>query len=232
MERNTTRFEDARAVVFDAYGTLFDVASAAELARDQLGDHAPALSEIWRAKQLQYTWLRSLLGRHADFEAVTADALDFALESLGLAEPGLRARLLALYDHLGPYPDARETLERLRASGFKTAILSNGSPRMLRAAAESARLAHLLDALLSIEDVGVYKPHPSVYQLAVDRLGVRAKEVLFVTANGWDAHGAKAFGFHVAWCNRALQPRERLPEAPDVQIRALAELSELLSDER
>jgi len=227
-----TRFQDARAVVFDAYGTLFDVASAAERARDRLGDRAPALAEIWRAKQLQYTWLRSLLGQHADFAAVTADALEFALESLGLEDRGLRARLLALYDHLGPYPDARETLERLRASGLRTAILSNGSPPMLRAAAESARLTHLLDALLSIEEVGVYKPHPSVYRLAVDRLGLEAREILFVSANGWDAHGAKAFGFHVAWCNRALQPRERLPWAPDVQIRALAELPELLSAER
>ncbi|HET9553289.1 MAG TPA: haloacid dehalogenase type II [Anaeromyxobacteraceae bacterium] len=218
----------ARAAVFDAYGTLFDVASAARAASDVLGPQWQPLSDLWRQKQLQYTWLRALMGRHADFWQVTADALDFALESLSLADPALRDQLLEAYGRLGPYPDAATALLALRAAGLKTAILSNGAPRMLASAARSARLDGLLDEILSVEEVGVYKPHPSVYRLACDRLGVWPAEVIFVSANGWDAWGAKAFGLRVAWCNRAGQPRERLGEPPDVEVRSLAELPELV----
>ena len=213
-----------KAVVFDAYGTLFDWASAAEQARDVLGERWRELAETWRAKQLQYTWLRSLQGRHADFLAVTADALDFALAGLGLEGAGLRARLLALYERVEAYPDAAETLARLRAAGRATAILSNGTPAMLAAAVEHARLGSLLDDVLSVEAAGIYKPHPSVYALATARLGLPAERILFVSANGWDAFAAKAFGFRVAWCNRGGQPPERLPERPDVEIGALAEV--------
>jgi 2-haloacid dehalogenase len=211
-------------VVFDAYGTLFDVASAAERARDRLGDRWRDVAATWRSKQLQYTWLRSLMGRHADLWKVTGDALDFALEEAGIADPALRDRLLALYERLGAYPEARAALESLRARKLKLAILSNGTPRMLAAAAESAGLAPLLDAVLSIEEVGTYKPSPAVYRLAADRLGVWPSEIAFVSANGWDACGAKAFGFRVAWCNRSGQPAERLPGTPDVVIRSLDEL--------
>ncbi len=217
-----------RAVVFDAYGTLFDVASAAERASDVLGEKWQPLAEVWRSKQLQYTWLRSLMGRHVDFWQVTGDALDFAFASFGIDDRSLRARLMELYERLGPYPDARGTLERLRAAGLRLAILSNGAPRMLATAARSAGLAPLLDAVVSVESVGIYKPHPSVYQLAVQQLGVWAGEIVFVSSNGWDAYGAKAFGFRVAWCNRARQPPERIPEPPDVEIHSLAELPALL----
>ncbi|HEY6101233.1 MAG TPA: haloacid dehalogenase type II [Anaeromyxobacter sp.] len=219
----------ARAVVFDAYGTLFDVASAAERAQAELGAKWQPLAELWRAKQLQYTWLRSLMGEHADFWHVTGDALDFAMESLHVEDAGLRARLMSLYERLGAYPEARPALERLRGAGLRLAILSNGAPRMLAAAAESAGLARLLDAVLSVEDVGVYKPSPSVYRLAPDRLGLWPSEIAFVSANGWDACGAKASGLRVAWCNRTGQPRERIPEAPDVEIRSLAELPALVA---
>ncbi|ABC83577.1 haloacid dehalogenase type II [Anaeromyxobacter dehalogenans] len=217
-----------RAAVFDAYGTLFDVASAAAEARGALGDRWQPLAELWRAKQLQYTWLRSLAGRHADFWQVTGDALDFALEALGLAGPGLRDGLMDAYRRLAAYPEARDALTRLRGAGVRLAVLSNGAPAMLASAAESAGLAGLLEQVLSVEDVGVYKPHPAVYRLAVDRLGVPAPEILFVSSNGWDAFGAKAFGLQVAWCNRAGQPAERLPAAPDAEIRSLAELPPLL----
>jgi 2-haloacid dehalogenase len=219
----------ARAAVFDAYGTLFDVASAAERAREWLGPKWQPLADLWRAKQLQYTWLRSLMGRHADFWHVTGDALDFAMESLGIADPDLRAHLMSLYERLGAYPEARPVLEKLRAAGLKLAILSNGAPRMLAAAAESAGLTPLLDAVISIEEVGVYKPSPAVYRLASDRLGLWPYEIAFVSANGWDACGAKAAGLRVAWCNRAGQPRERIPEAPDAEIRSLAELPALVA---
>jgi 2-haloacid dehalogenase len=217
-----------RAAVFDAYGTLFDVASAAERAREWLGPKWQPLADLWRAKQLQYTWLRALMGRHADFWHVTGDALDFAMESLGIADPGLHAHLMSLYERLGAYPEARPVLEKLRAAGLKLAILSNGAPRMLAAAAESAGLTPLLDAVISIEEVGVYKPSPAVYRLASDRLGLWPYEIAFVSANGWDACGAKAAGLRVAWCNRAGQPRERIPEAPDAEIRSLAELPALV----
>ena len=216
------------AAVFEANGTLFDVASAAAAARDALGERWQPLAEVWRAKQLQYTWLRSLSGHYVDFGRVTGDALDFALEALGIDDAALRARLLASYEVLGAYPEARDALLRLRDAGLRLAILSNGAPAMLASAARSAGLADLLEAILSVEEVGIYKPHPSVYRLAVDRLGVRAGEILFVSSNGWDAAGASAFGFQVAWCNRTGQPRERLPGPPDAVIRTLSELPALL----
>lgn len=222
------KLDGARAVVFDAYGTLFDVASAAAAAQDVLKERWQPLSDLWRQKQLQYSWLRALMGKHQDFWAVTGDALDFALEATGIVEPGLRARLMDAYGRLGPYPDAEETLRRLRKAGLKTAILSNGAPRMLASAARSARLDGLLDQVLSVEEVGVYKPHPSVYRLACDRLGVWPAEIVFVTANGWDAWGAKAGGLRVAWCNRSGQPKERLGEGPDAEVASLAELPGLL----
>lgn len=222
------KLDGARAVVFDAYGTLFDVASAAAAAQDVLKERWQSLSDLWRQKQLQYSWLRALMGKHQDFWAVTGDALDFALEATGIVEPGLRARLMDAYGRLGPYPDAEETLRRLRKAGLKTAILSNGAPRMLASAARSARLDGLLDQVLSVEEVGVYKPHPSVYRLACDRLGVWPAEIVFVTANGWDAWGAKAGGLRVAWCNRSGQPKERLGEGPDAEVASLAELPGLL----
>jgi len=215
-------------VVFDAYGTLFDVASPAERAAESLGERRRELAARWRAKQLEYTWLRSLSGHHADFWQVTGDALDFALESLGVADASLRDRLMGLYEQLDAFPDAREALSRLRAGGLGLAVLSNGAPRMLEVACGSAGLAGFLDAVLSVESVGIYKPHPSVYQLAVDRLGLAGAELAFVSANGWDAYSAKAFGLRVAWCNRTGQPRERIPEVPDWEVRSLSELPALL----
>jgi 2-haloacid dehalogenase len=217
-----------RGYVFDAYGTLFDVASAAAAERVALGDRWEPFALLWRAKQLEYTWLRSLMGRHADFALVTADALDFTLEALGIDDPALRARLLALYDRLAAYPDAAQALHRLRGAGLATAILSNGTPAMLASATKSAGLADLLDAVISVEDVRIYKPHRSVYQLAVDRLRVAPGEILFVSSNGWDAYAARAFGFRVAWCNRAGGPPERIPALPDVVVRSLAEVPALV----
>jgi len=210
--------------VFDAYGTLFDVSSAARGAQDALGEKWQTLAELWRAKQLQYTWLRSLAGRHADFWQVTGDALDFALSTLQLDDPHLRTRLMNLYLALGAYSDVLPTLEHLRGAGVKLAILSNGSPAMLAAAASTAGIANLLDAILSVEEVGIYKPHPSVYALVCERLNVGAARVLFVSSNGWDAYSAKAFGFPTLWCNRFHQAPERIPETPDAQIATLAEL--------
>ncbi len=216
------------ACVFDAYGTLFDVNSAARTAQDSLGEKWQPLAELWRAKQLQYTWLRSLAGRHADFWQVTGDALDFALASFELEEPELRARLMELYLSLSVYPDVPDTLKRLKSAGMKLAILSNGSPAMLASAAANAGIAELFRAVLSVEEVNVYKPHPAVYGLACERLGVAPDRVCFLSSNGWDAYSAKAFGFRVLWCNRFGQSPERIPETPDAQITTLVELPSIV----
>jgi len=222
------RLDGIRACVFDAYGTLFDFASAAQRCRDVLGERAAPLAALWRDKQLQYTWLRALQGRHADFWQVTGDALDFALETLGIHEPALRARLMDLYLTLEAFPEVPEVLRELRKAGLRTAILSNGTPAMLDAAVSNAGLGGLLDAVLSVEEVGVYKPLPRVYQLAVDRLGVPAAAIAFQSSNAWDAYGASAFGMKVVWCNRYRQKRERLPGAPEFEIDSLAALPALV----
>jgi len=218
-----------QACVFDAYGTLFDFASAARGCRDVLGDAIEKLTPLWRDKQLQYTWLRAVQGRHADFWQVTGDALDFALETLAIEKSGLRDRLMNLYLTLEPFPEVPEVLRRLKTAGLRTAILSNGSPMMLDAAVRESGLSTLLDAVLSVESVGVYKPHPKVYQLAVDRLGIPAAAIAFQSSNAWDAYAASAFGMRVVWCNRYGQRPERLPGKPDRMVRSLAELPALVA---
>jgi 2-haloacid dehalogenase len=211
-----------RACVFDAYGTLFDVASAANRCRDALGDKLERFNALWREKQLQYTWLRASQGRHADFWQVTGDALDYTMESLGVADEALRTRLMDLYLTLEAFPEVPGVLEQLKAAGIKTAILSNGSPMMLSAAVEGSKIGYLLDAVYSVEEVGVYKPHPDVYRLAVDRLALPPTAIAFSSANAWDAYAASAFGLRVVWCNRYGQKPERLPGRPDRMIASLS----------
>jgi 2-haloacid dehalogenase len=217
-----------RACVFDAYGTLFDFASAAESCRDILGNTTETLTTLWRNKQLQYTWLRSLQGRHTDFWQITGDALDYALDTLELDRPGLRERLMGLYLQLDAFPDVRPVLDRLRRAEIRLAILSNGTPDMLAAVIEHAGLEDVFDAVLSIEEVGVYKTHPSTYQLAVDRLELQARAISFQSSNAWDAYAAAAFGMRVVWCNRYGQRPERLPGKPDAEVASLAELPALI----
>jgi len=219
------------ACVFDAYGTLFDYASAAARCRDVLGDRIVPLTALWRDKQVQYSWWRTVNGDHADFWQVTGDALDFAMESLGIADASLRKRLMELYLALEPFPEVPEMLVRLRRAGMRTAILSNGNPWMLKALVDKAGLGESFDALLSVEEVGVFKPHPRVYQLATDRLGVPARAISFQSSNGWDAHGAASFGMRVVWCNRYGQTRERLPGNPEITVTSLADLPALLGVE-
>src|SRR5262245_12585317 len=182
------------AVVFDAYGTLFDVNSAAVRWREALGPQANAFSATWRRKQLEYSWLRSLIGAHTDFWQVTTEALDFACERHAIADASLRRQLLETYRELSAYPEVPAMLRAIRGAGFKTAILSNGAPAMLQAAVEAAGLAAQFDAVLSVEAVGIFKPHPSVYRLAVERLGAAAERICFVSSNGWDIAGAAHFG--------------------------------------
>ena len=222
------RLKGVSACVFDAYGTLFDFASAAKRCRDLLGDNTDKLTALWRDKQLQYTWLRALQSRHADFWQVTADALDFALETLAIDRSGTRERLMNMYLTLEVFPEVPGVLRQLKQAGLRTAILSNGSPKMLDAVVRAAGLEELLDTVLSVEEVGVYKPHPKVYQLAVDRLGIPARAIAFQSSNAWDAYAAAAFGMQVVWCNRYGQRPERLPGSPDRIVMTLAELPPLV----
>ncbi|WP_424176882.1 haloacid dehalogenase type II [Yoonia sp. TsM2_T14_4] len=219
--------------VFDAYGTLFDVNAAAAQAADdpdfpRLADLWPAVARDWRRKQLEYTWLRAVADRHCDFWQVTQDGLDWALAAQGLEDPALRARLLALYRQLPTYAEVPAMLAALKARGLTTAILSNGSPDMLNAAVASAGIAPQLDAILSVETVGVFKPHARVYDLVGAQFGCAKDEVLFVSSNGWDAAGAAGYGFRTIWVNRAGDPPDRLYADPHHTLRNLVSIPDLL----
>ncbi len=218
--------------VFDAYGTLFDVAAAARIAAQEPGrqefvEKWPQISNNWRLKQLQYSWLRAVTGEHTDFWMVTQHGLDYALEAAGINDPELRERLLALYWELSAYPEVPKMLATLKKNGFNTAILSNGSPDMLSAAVNSAKIDESLDALLSVEEVGVFKPHASVYDLVGNKFGCKPEEVLFVSSNGWDAAAASGRGFNTVWVNRAGDPVDRLPWLPDKTMPDLKGIPEL-----
>jgi 2-haloacid dehalogenase len=204
-----------KAWVFDAYGTLFDVHSVVTACDGCWPGRGPQLSQLWRTKQLEYTWLRSLMGRYEPFSKVTRDALEWSCESLGLE--GNKEALMAQYLHLQVFPDVMETLARLKG---RKAILSNGSPDMLDPLVRNAGLK--LDAVLSVDALKVYKPAPQVYQLAVDALGTR--DIGFISSNCWDALGAKSFGFEVYWINRTGAPVDRLGFEPDEILRSLGDL--------
>ena len=219
-------------VVFDAYGTLFDVAAAARIAAAEPGRKAfaakwPQIAADWRAKQLQYTWLRAVSGTHKDFWQVTQDGLDYALDAAGMAEPELRERLLALYWELSAFPEVPLMLTRLKDAGLANAILSNGSPAMLDGAVRSAGIGDVLDAVLSVESVGVFKPHKSVYALVGAHFGCGPDQVLFVSSNGWDASYAAHFGFHTVWVNRAGEASDRLPASPQFTLPDLTGIPDL-----
>lgn len=206
--------------IFDAYGTLFDVAAAARQAAAEpdyksFTPHWPQVAEDWRLKQLQYTWLRAVTGAHTDFWQVTQDGLDWALEANKLENDApLRERLLALYWELSAYPEVPTVLSHLKTAGLNTAILSNGSPEMLQGAVRSAELEAVLDDVLSVESVGIFKPAAAVYDLVAARFNCCLDEVLFVSSNGWDAAAATGYGFTTAWVNRNNDPIDRLPWTP------------------
>jgi 2-haloacid dehalogenase len=222
------RLTGIKACVFDAYGTLFDVGNVTRSAGRELGELWRPLADLWRTKQLQYTWLRSVAGRHADLWQVTGEALDYSLKSLGLNDMGLRDRPMNRYLELTVYPDVRPALAALKSAGIARAILSNGTPHMLASALQNSGTADCFDAVLSVEEVGVFKPHPSVYELAPQRLGIGAQEICFISSNGWDAWSAKAFGFQVLWCNRTAQTAECMPSQPDGEIADLSMLPPMI----
>ncbi len=216
------------ALVFDAYGTLFDVHSVIALCDELWPGRGAAVSQLWRAKQLEYTWLRSLMQRYEDFAHVTEAALRHACGALGLPFDAARlARLMEAYLHLRPFPEVMSALASL--DGMRLAILSNGSPAMLEPLVENAGLAQTIRDVLSVDELGVYKPSPRVYQLAVDRLGVRAGDIGFISSNCWDALGAKSFGFRVFWVNRGQATLDELGVAPDAVLSSLAELPHRLA---
>lgn len=221
---------DPKALVFDAYGTLFDVHSVTRLADSLFAGRGAALSQAWRSKQLEYTWLRSLMGRYDDFNAVTADALDWALDSLGLAAgPGERSALMQAYRSLATFPEVRGALERL-GGRRPLAILSNGHPDMLDAVVDHNELRVFFgDRVFSVHEAGVFKPDPRVYALACAGLELPAESIGFVSSNGWDAAGARSFGFTAWWVNRGKAPLERLGSPPDAAVDDLAGLARLLA---
>jgi 2-haloacid dehalogenase len=208
---NSLRLSGIEICVFDAYGTLFDFRSAALACRDVLGDKTDNLNAIWRAKQLEYTWLRSLMGEYADFRQVTKEALDYSLKLCAIDAPGIAERLMGLYEKLSAYPEVPEMLAVLKKRGIKTAILSNGTPDLLMSTVGAAKLGDQLDAVLSVEAVKIYKPHPAVYGLVENRFAIKPEATCFVSSNAWDAHGGAAFGFQSVWANRLKQPAEVIP---------------------
>ena len=211
------------AVVFDAYGTLFDVHSVISLCNEIFPQRGAALSEKWRSKQLEYTWLRSLMGHYEDFWRVTESALIFACNALDLeCDAGVRARLMDEYLRLKPFPEVVETLRSL--SPRPLAILSNGNTRMLNAASKSCGIETMLSQIISVDEVKLYKPSPRVYELAPRKLGVDKTEIGFVSSNCWDVIGAKSFGFRTFWVNRSNLPCDELGFAPDVTLMNLSEL--------
>jgi 2-haloacid dehalogenase len=214
----------ARAVVFDAYGTLFDVHSAVGQHAAQVGPDAARLSEIWRAKQLEYSWVLSLAGRYEPFWSLTEQALDYAFARLPHMDRSIRPCLLEAYRALDAYPEVQASLRALRARGLRTGILSNGDPAMLNAAVASAGLGPELDAVLSVDAAGVFKTSPRAYDLVLQAFSLNADEVVFISSNRWDIAGAAAFGFHPIWVNRLGMPDEYARLAPSAVIASLNQL--------
>jgi len=214
--------------VFDAYGTLFDVHSAVGRYRDEVGPKSDLMSAIWRAKQLEYTWIHACIGRPATFAALTEQSLDFAIAAIGGVQKGLREELLSAYRSLKPYPEVPDALDDLKGAGCRLAILSNGDPEMLDAAVHAAGFDGVFDAVLSVAQVGgIFKPSPTVYKMATDFFAVKPQAITFLSSNRWDVAGATAFGFTTMWINRTKSPDE-YPDLPPAKV--IASLEDLVAD--
>lgn len=226
----TDKLENIEACVFDAYGTLFDVDASARNCAEEIGDCWLTFSALWRKKQLEYTWLRTLMGEYRDFWHVTGDALDYTMENFNMRDPALRSKLMELYLKLEAFPEVHQVLKALKGRGLKTVLLSNGSKTMLTSAVRKADLFDQLDGIYSVDDVGAYKVDPRVYRLACERLNLEPDQICFLSANPWDAAGASAFGMKVVWVNRFAQKEEKLGNKarPRCAIRSLDQLSDLI----
>ncbi|UYN93552.1 MAG: haloacid dehalogenase type II [Enhydrobacter sp.] len=214
--------------VFDAYGTLYDFNSAVARHRAALGPKADALSEMWRTKQISYTWLRNSMGSYAPFWQVTGEALDHCLDAHGLTDPAIKTKLLGAYLALDPFPEVPAMIDRLKSAGVRLAILSNGNPEMLEPMVAASTLAGKFEAILSVHPAGIFKPDPRVYRLVEQSCGVKPGGVCFLSSNCWDAHGAAHFGFNTVWINRAGLPDDNLPGRIATALKDLSQLPALL----
>jgi len=219
---------DVDVLAFDVFGTLFDHDSAVDKVKGEVGESADEIARIWRFKQLQYSWLRTLMHRPADFASVTRDGLDYALAATG-TESRHAETMMATYRRLAPFTEVKDALDGLRAEGRRLVVLSNGSRAMLESVIAENGLGGRFETMLSAEDANVFKPHPLVYQLAVDRLGMPKERICLVSSNSWDAVGGAAFGFKAVWVNRKDEPTERLPAEVDAQIPDLSALADQLA---
>tara|TARA_B110000003_G_scaffold71708_1_gene72998 strand:- start:1026 stop:1715 length:690 start_codon:yes stop_codon:yes gene_type:complete len=221
--------------IFDAYGTLFDVTSATRIVANEeeyssFPNHSVKVSNSWRIKQLEYSWLRNIMNEYIDFWQITKDALDFALEENQIKNEKLRQRLLDVYWNLSAYPEAQDVLTTLKANNIQTGILSNGSKQMLNSAVVSANLKNYLDKIISIDGIEIYKPDPKVYQMVLDQFNCKIEEVLFISSNGWDIAGASKFGFTTLWVNRNLIPKDRLTFMPNKITNNLSTIPNILKE--
>ncbi len=219
--------KNIKAIIFDAYGTLFDVNSAAEKCKDKIGDKWEPFANFWRTTQLEYTWLRSLMKRHKDFWQITEESLDKSMMVFNI-DPEMKNELLNLYKVLSPFQEVPETLKSLKEKNFKIAILSNGTPSLLNDLVKSNNLNNLFDDLFSIEEVKIYKPHPKVYDLPIEKYKIKKNEVAFLSANTWDVSGAGNYGYQSIWVNRNNNIFDNLDYKPNNQIKNLSELINLI----
>ena len=219
--------KNIKAIIFDAYGTLFDVNSAAEKCKDKIGAKWEGFSNFWRTTQLEYTWLRSLMGRHKDFWQITEDSLDKSIKTFNI-DVSMKNELLNLYKVLSPFKEVPETLKKLKEKNFKLAILSNGTPSLLKELVKSNNLDNLFDDLFSIEEVGIYKPNSKVYDLPIKKYKIKNNEVAFLSANTWDVSGGGNYGYNSIWVNRNNNIFDNLDYKPNNQVKDLSEIIDLI----
>ena len=219
--------KNIKAIIFDAYGTLFDVNSAAEICKDKIGDRWEPFANFWRTTQLEYTWLRSLMRRHKNFWQITEDSLDKSMKAFSI-DPEMKNELLNLYTTLSTYKEVPETLKILKEKKFKLAILSNGTPSLLNQLIKSNNLDNLFDDLFSIEDVKIYKPDPKVYDIPIKKYQIQKNQVAFLSANTWDVSGGGNYGFNSIWVNRNKNIFDKLDYTPNFEIRDLSKLIDII----
>ncbi len=219
--------KNIKAIIFDAYGTLFDVNSAAEKCKDKIGAKWEHFANFWRTTQLEYTWLRSLMGRHKDFWQITEDSLDKSMKTFNI-DSSMKSELLNLYKVLSPFKEVPETLKKLKEKKLKLAILSNGTPSLLKELVERNNLVNLFDDLFSIEEVGIYKPDSKVYDLPIKKYKIERNEVAFLSANTWDVSGGGNYGYYSIWVNRNNNIFDNLDYKPNNQVKNLSELIDLI----
>ena len=221
------KIENIKACVFDAYGTLFDVNSAAAKCKKKLGNRWESFANAWRTTQLEYTWLRSLMKKHKNFWEITEDSLDYTMETFKIKKE-MRNELLNLYKKLNPYPEVKECLEGLKSKKIKISILSNGTPDLLKGLVESNNIQNYIDDIMSIETVGIYKPDPKVYEMPIKKYGCKPENICFMSSNTWDVSGGGVFGYNAVWVNRFNKVFDKLSYKPQFVINNLNQLLEIV----